>query len=66
MSAIKRIDGVDNGKSKDPSPIHDAHKDVPSIHHSPLTSDELTQWKHFTIDNGYLLHKGRVCVSKDN
>ena len=23
------------------------------------------RWKHFSIDDGYLLHKGRVCVPLD-
>ena len=30
-----------------------------------LTHDELNRWKHSTIDQGYLLHKGRVCVPQD-
>ncbi|NHV87501.1 hypothetical protein HA385_23185, partial [Escherichia coli] len=30
-----------------------------------MSTDELNQWKHFTIDQGYLLHKGRVCVPQD-
>lgn len=47
-------------------PSHsDVNEDVHFTHGSPLTSDELNRWKNFTIDNGYLLHKGRVCVPSD-
>ena len=33
-----------------------------STHSSPLMRDELKRWKHFSIDHGYLLNKGRLCV----
>ena len=33
-----------------------------STHSSSLSQDELQRWKIFSIDDGYLLHKGRVCV----
>ena len=32
---------------------------------STLSSDELNRWKNFSIQDGYLLHKGRVCVPMD-
>ena len=49
---------------RDPSPIPSAN-DARSTQDSPLSSDELTRWKNFTIEQGYLLHKGRVCVPQD-
>ena len=49
---------------RDPSPKPSAD-DAMSTQDSPLSSDELNRWKHFTIDQGYLLHKGRVCVPQD-
>ena len=48
---------------RDPLP-KDIH-DVSFTQDSPLLSDELQRWKNFSIDNGYLLHKGRVCVPQD-
>ena len=36
-----------------------------SPHSSYLSQDELQQWKNFSIDDGFLLHKGRVCVPLD-
>ena len=51
-------------KRRDPSPTPSAN-DAMSTHDSPLTSDELNRWKNFTIDNGYLLYKGRICVPQD-
>ena len=51
-------------KRRDPSPPPIAN-DAMSTHDSPLTSDELNRWKNFTIDNGYLLYKGRICVPQD-
>ena len=33
---------------------------------STLSSDELIRWKNFSIQDGYLLHKGRVCVPSDS
>ena len=51
-------------KRRDPSPTPSAD-DAKSTHDSPLSSDELNRWKNFTIDQGYLLHKGRVCVPQD-
>ena len=32
---------------------------------SPPLSDELQRWKNFSIQDGYLLHKGRICVPTD-
>ena len=32
---------------------------------SSLSSDALNRWKHFSIDQGYLMHKGRMCVPSD-
>ena len=29
---------------------------------SALSEDELMQWRNFYIKDGYMLHKGRVCV----
>ena len=40
-------------KGNDPSP-------------SFLSSDKLNQWKNFTIDDGYLFHKGGLCVPRDS
>ena len=36
-----------------------------STHGSSLSQDELQRWKKISIDDGYLLHKGRVCVPLD-
>ncbi|KAI5061830.1 hypothetical protein GOP47_0022369 [Adiantum capillus-veneris] len=33
---------------------------------STPTQEELKRWKNFSIDDGYLVHKGRVCVPKDS
>ena len=30
-----------------------------------MDSDEFHRWKHFSIDDGHLLQKGRICVPKD-
>ena len=49
---------------RDPSPNPSTNA-VDSTQDSPLSSDELNRWKHFSIDQGYLLHKGRVCVPQD-
>ena len=38
---------------------------ISSTHSSSLSQDELQRWKFFSIDDGYLLHKGRVCVPLD-
>ena len=40
-------------------PSQDEHS---STQGSTLTEDKLTQWKHFSIDDGYLIHKRKVCV----
>ena len=32
---------------------------------SPPLSDELQRWKNFSIQDGHLLHKGRICVPTD-
>ena len=47
-------------------PFH-SNGSVPSssTHGSSFSQDELQQWKKFSIDDGYLLHKGRVCVPLD-
>ena len=49
---------------RDPSP-NPSTNEVNSTQDSTLSSDELNRWKHFSIDQGYLLHKGRVCVPQD-
>ena len=33
---------------------------------SMATSDEMQRWKNFSINQGLLLHKGRVCVLWDD
>ena len=38
---------------------------ISSTHSSSLSQDELLRWKKNSIDDGYLLHKGRVCVPLD-
>ena len=51
-------------KRSDPSPL-EAY-DANSTQGSSPSNDELNQWKNFTIDDGYLLHKGRVSVPLDS
>jgi hypothetical protein len=50
---------------RDPSHSNSSVDDT-STPSSTLTSDELTRWKNFSIEDGYLLHKGRVCVPSDS
>ena len=52
-------------KTRGPSHSNGSVHDDTSTHSSPLMSDELMRWNIFTIDDGYLLHKGRVCVPSD-
>ena len=47
---------------KIPSHSHEVSVDVDSTLGSSLNNDELNHWKHFSFNNGYLLHKGRVYV----
>ena len=42
------------------------HSELSSTQGSTLVNEaEHNRWKHFSIDDGYLLHKGRVCVPRD-
>ena len=50
---------------RDPSHSNGSVDDTPTPS-STLSSDELNRWKHFSIQDGYLLHKGRVCVPLDS
>ena len=51
-------------KRRDLSPLN--AYDANSTQSSSPSNDELNRWKNFTIDDGYLLHKGRVCVPQDS
>ena len=51
-------------KRRDPSPL-EAY-DANFTQDSSPSNDELNRWKNFTINDGYLLHKGRVCVPRDS
>ncbi|MCO5582166.1 hypothetical protein L7F22_036056 [Adiantum nelumboides] len=51
-------------KTRDPSHSNAASASSSSTHSSP-SCDELQRWKNFSIDDGYLLHKGRICVPTD-
>ena len=54
---------------RDPSPMDSAQSvanDVTLTQASTATSDEMQQWKNFFINQGLLLHKGRVCVPLDD
>ena len=51
-------------KRRDLSPLN--AYDANSTQSSSPSNDELNRWKNFTIDDGYLLHKGRVCVPRDS
>ena len=54
---------------RDPSPkdsVQVVAYDATSIHASMATSNEMQRWKNFSIKQGLLLYKGRVCVLLDN
>ena len=51
-------------KMRDPSHYNTASAISSSTHSSP-SCEELQRWKNFSIEDGYLLHKGRVCVPMD-
>ena len=52
-------------RMRGPSHSNGSVNDDTSTQGSSITSDELTRWKNFTINDGYFLHKGRVCVPSD-
>ena len=52
-------------KMRDPSHSNAASVPGSSTPSSPPLSDELKRWKNFSIQSGYLLHKGRMCVPTD-
>ena len=49
-------------KMRDPSHYNMASATSSSTHNSP-SCEELQRWKNFSIEDGYHLHKGRVCVA---
>ena len=49
---------------RDPSHSHGSVDEAATLS-STLSSDELNRWKNFPIQDGHLLHKGRVCVPMD-
>ena len=54
---------------RDPLPMHSAQlvaNNATPIQVSTATSDEMQRWKNFSINQGLLLHKGRVCVPSDD
>ena len=55
---------------RDPSPSliekgAQAYDATTTPQNSHKDSDEFHRWKHFSIDDGHLLRKGRICVPKD-
>ena len=55
---------------RDPSPPliekgAQAYDATTTPQNSHKDSDEFHRWKHFSIDDGHLLRKGRICVPKD-
>ena len=54
-------------QKRDPSHANIGHGFTSSTQSSPPLSAKLEKWKHFLIQDGYLLlHKGRICVPKDD
>ena len=54
---------------RDPSPMGSAHSvanDATTTQASTATSNEMQRWKKISINQGLLLHKGKVCVPLDD